>query len=62
MTPAERLPVAWAAFKALAIKVKGRLGAALFLRDCADVLEAEQTVADERARHSNVIELAELRR
>jgi len=58
MTPAERLPIAWSAFKALAIKVKGRAGAAAYLREAADVLDAEQRHAEQRqalADKSNVI-------
>lgn len=41
MSPAERLPIAWSAFKALALKVKGPLAAAAFLRECAAALECE---------------------
>ena len=49
MTPQERLyQHAWPAFKSLAIKALGRLGAAKLMREAADVLEAEQGIADQR--------------
>lgn len=62
MTPEERLPVAWSAFKALAIKVKGRVDAARFLRECADQLDAEarkaaEIEAREQGRMPNVVML-----
>jgi hypothetical protein len=63
MTPEERLPVAWGAFKVLAIKVLGRKGAAEYLRQGAAVLDAEDRVAERREAflHPNVVNLENFR-
>lgn len=50
MTPEQRLyQLAWPAFKRLAVRTLGRRGAAKLLRTAAEVLEAEQAVADKQA-------------